>query len=79
MVGFTLNLRNALLGEVCLRLCPIDRPLLDWKLETEIRKKGFLNYILDFGIRISCANWLESCPRKSLSMTEEYERFLLML
>ncbi|KAL8192763.1 hypothetical protein R6Q57_027211 [Mikania cordata] len=25
--------------EVCVRVCPIDLPVVDWKLETDIRKK----------------------------------------
>ncbi|KAI3663652.1 hypothetical protein L6452_45665 [Arctium lappa] len=30
--------------EVCVRVCPIDLPVVDWKLETDIRKKRLLNY-----------------------------------
>ncbi|KAL2943771.1 NAD(P)H-quinone oxidoreductase subunit 1 chloroplastic [Bienertia sinuspersici] len=36
--------------EVCVRVCPIDLPVVDWKLETDIRKKHLLNYNIDFGI-----------------------------
>jgi NADH-plastoquinone oxidoreductase subunit I protein len=38
--------------EVCVRVCPIDLPVVDWKLETGIRKKRLLNYSIDFGICI---------------------------
>ncbi|KAI3971091.1 hypothetical protein MKW92_018476 [Papaver armeniacum] len=38
--------------EVCVRVCPIDLPVVDWKLETDIRKKRLLNYSIDFGILI---------------------------
>ncbi|KAL5065697.1 hypothetical protein RYX36_027434 [Vicia faba] len=41
--------------EVCVRVCPIDLPVVDWKMETDIRKKRLLNYIIDFGICIFCA------------------------
>ncbi|KAL2934790.1 NAD(P)H-quinone oxidoreductase subunit I chloroplastic [Bienertia sinuspersici] len=33
--------------EVCVRVCPIDLPVVDWKLETDIRKKRLLNYSID--------------------------------
>nr|YP_009945901.1 NADH dehydrogenase subunit I [Potentilla dickinsii var. glabrata]QOE56423.1 NADH dehydrogenase subunit I [Potentilla dickinsii var. glabrata] len=59
--------------EVCVRVCPIDLPLVDWKLETDIRKKRLLNYSIDFGICIFCGNCVEYCPTNCLSMTEEYE------
>ena len=51
--------------EVCVRVCPIDLPVVDWELETNIRKKRLLNYSIDFGICIFCGN--------CVSMTEEYE------
>nr|YP_009108547.1 NADH dehydrogenase 18 kDa subunit [Utricularia macrorhiza]CDL78785.1 NADH dehydrogenase 18 kDa subunit [Utricularia macrorhiza] len=60
-------------GEVCMRVCPIDLPVIDWKLETDIRKKRLLNYSIDFGICIFCGNCVEYCPTNCLSMTEEYE------
>ncbi|MFS7987075.1 putative NADH:ubiquinone reductase (H(+)-translocating) [Helianthus anomalus] len=44
--------------EVCVRVCPIDLPVVDWKLETDIRNKRLLN---------------SYCPTNCLSMTEEYE------
>nr|QZP42472.1 NADH-plastoquinone oxidoreductase subunit I [Hansenia forbesii] len=59
--------------EVCVRVCPIDLPVVDWKLETAIRKKRLLNYSIDFGICIFCGNCVEYCPTNCLSMTEEYE------
>nr|YP_009643706.1 NADH dehydrogenase subunit I [Mazus pumilus]WGC93170.1 NADH-plastoquinone oxidoreductase subunit I [Mazus caducifer]WGC93255.1 NADH-plastoquinone oxidoreductase subunit I [Mazus pumilus var. delavayi]AWK29703.1 NADH dehydrogenase subunit I [Mazus pumilus]QCW08136.1 NADH dehydrogenase subunit I [Mazus pumilus]QOD41039.1 NADH-plastoquinone oxidoreductase subunit I [Mazus pumilus] len=59
--------------EVCVRVCPIDLPVVDWKLETDIRKKRLLNYSIDFGICIFCGNCVEYCPTNCLSMTEEYE------
>uniref|UniRef100_A0A7N2N895 4Fe-4S ferredoxin-type domain-containing protein n=1 Tax=Quercus lobata TaxID=97700 RepID=A0A7N2N895_QUELO len=36
--------------EVCVRVCPMDLPVVDWELETNIRKKSLLNYSIDFGI-----------------------------
>lgn len=59
--------------EVCVRVCPIDLPVVDWKLETDIQKKRLLNYSIDFGICIFCGNCVEYCPTNCLSMTEEYE------
>ncbi|MBN8086377.1 4Fe-4S binding protein, partial [Vibrio vulnificus] len=59
--------------EVCVRVCPINLPVVDWKLETDIRKKRLLNYSIDFGICIFCGNCVEYCPTNCLSMTEEYE------
>ena len=59
--------------EVCVRVCPIDLPVVDWKFETDIRKKRLLNYSIDFGICIFCGNCVEYCPTNCLSMTEEYE------
>ncbi|MFS8006622.1 hypothetical protein Hanom_Chr14g01251381 [Helianthus anomalus] len=50
-----------------------DLPVVDWKLETDIRKKRLLNYSIDFGICIFCGNCVEYCPTNCLSMTEEYE------
>ncbi|PWA50281.1 NADH dehydrogenase subunit 1, plastid (chloroplast) [Artemisia annua] len=52
---------------------PIDLPVVDWKLETDIRKKRLLNYSIDFGVCIFCGNCVEYCPTNCLSMTEEYE------
>ncbi|KAL4653671.1 hypothetical protein ACB092_01G322200 [Castanea dentata] len=58
---------------VCVRVCPVDLPVVDWELETNIRKKRLLNYSIDFGICIFCGNCVEYCPTNCLSMTEEYE------
>ena len=44
--------------EVCVRACPIDLPVVDWKLETDLRKKRLLNCSIDFGICIFCGNCL---------------------
>ncbi|GAY59049.1 hypothetical protein CUMW_191600 [Citrus unshiu] len=44
--------------EVCVRVCPIDLPVVDWKFETDIRKKRLLNYSIDFGICIFCEHEL---------------------
>ncbi|KAH9733809.1 NAD(P)H-quinone oxidoreductase subunit I [Citrus sinensis] len=43
---------------VCVRVCPIDLPVVDWKFETDIRKKRLLNYSIDFGICIFCEHEL---------------------
>ncbi|KAK8356415.1 hypothetical protein V6Z12_A05G353300 [Gossypium hirsutum] len=59
--------------EVCVRVCPIDLPVVDWKFEMDIRKKRLLNYSIDFGICIFCSNCIEYCPTNCASMTEEYE------
>ncbi|KAL5053357.1 hypothetical protein RYX36_034039 [Vicia faba] len=59
--------------EACVRVCPIYLPVVDWKMETDIRKKRLLNYSIDFGICIFCGNCIEYCPTNYLSMTEEYE------
>jgi len=32
--------------EVCVRVCPIDLPIVDWKLETDIQKNGCLITVL---------------------------------
>ncbi|KAF6147442.1 hypothetical protein GIB67_022102 [Kingdonia uniflora] len=59
--------------EVCVCVCPIDLPVVDWRLETDIRKKQLLNYCINFEICIFCGNCVEYCPRNCLSMIEEYE------
>ncbi|KAF8657215.1 hypothetical protein HU200_009881 [Digitaria exilis] len=30
--------------EVCVRVCPIDLPLVDWRFEKDIKRKQLLNY-----------------------------------
>uniref|UniRef100_UPI00315CE5A5 NADH-plastoquinone oxidoreductase subunit I n=1 Tax=Pyrola atropurpurea TaxID=642525 RepID=UPI00315CE5A5 len=59
--------------EACSRICPIDLPVVDWKLRTDIQKKELFYYSIDYGICIFCENCVEYCPTNCLSMTEEYE------
>ena len=59
--------------EVCVRVCPIDLPVVDWRFEKDIKRKQLLNYSIDFGVCIFCGNCVEYCPTSCLSMTEEYE------
>uniref|UniRef100_A0AAT9UUC5 NAD(P)H-quinone oxidoreductase subunit I, chloroplastic n=1 Tax=Pallavicinia longispina TaxID=280536 RepID=A0AAT9UUC5_9MARC len=59
--------------EVCVRVCPINLPVVDWKLKKTMKKKRLRSYSIDFGICIFCGNCVEYCPTNCLSMTEEYE------
>lgn len=59
--------------EVCVRVCPIDLPVVDWRFEKDIKRKQLLNYSIDFRVCIFCGNCVEYCPTSCLSMTEEYE------
>lgn len=59
--------------EVCVRVCPINLPVVDWVLNKETKKKELSNYSIDFGVCIFCGNCVEYCPTNCLSMTEEYE------
>ena len=59
--------------EVCVRVCPINLPVVDWVMNKETKKKELLNYSIDFGVCIFCGNCVEYCPTNCLSMTEEYE------
>nr|YP_009555476.1 NADH dehydrogenase subunit I [Dendrolycopodium obscurum]AZU95330.1 NADH dehydrogenase subunit I [Dendrolycopodium obscurum] len=59
--------------EVCVRVCPINLPVVDWEFERNIRKKQLKSYSIDFGVCIFCGNCVEYCPTNCLSMTEEYE------
>ncbi|KAG6539921.1 hypothetical protein Mapa_018762 [Marchantia paleacea] len=59
--------------EVCVRVCPINLPVVDWELKKTIKKKQLKNYSIDFGVCIFCGNCVEYCPTNCLSMTEEYE------
>ena len=59
--------------EVCVRVCPINLPVVDWVMNKETKKKELRNYSIDFGVCIFCGNCVEYCPTNCLSMTEEYE------
>jgi len=48
--------------EVCVLVCPIDLPTVDWKLEADIRKKRLFSYSIDFEICIFCGNGVHICP-----------------
>lgn len=59
--------------EVCVRVCPINLPVVDWEFNKAAKKKELLSYSIDFGVCIFCGNCVEYCPTNCLSMTEEYE------
>jgi NAD(P)H-quinone oxidoreductase subunit I len=59
--------------EVCVRVCPINLPVVDWDYQKAIKKKQLRSYSIDFGVCIFCGNCVEYCPTNCLSMTEEYE------
>jgi NAD(P)H-quinone oxidoreductase subunit I len=59
--------------EVCVRVCPINLPVVDWVMNKDTKKKELRNYSIDFGVCIFCGNCVEYCPTNCLSMTEEYE------
>jgi len=59
--------------EVCVRVCPINLPVVDWEYNSEIKKKELKSYSIDFGVCIFCGNCVEYCPTNCLSMTEEYD------
>ena len=59
--------------EVCVRVCPINLPVVDWEFNKELKKKELKHYSIDFGVCIFCANCVEYCPTNCLSVTEEYE------
>ncbi|WP_218079529.1 NADH-quinone oxidoreductase subunit NuoI [Anthocerotibacter panamensis] len=59
--------------EICVRVCPIDLPVVDWEFNKSTKKKELNSYSIDFGICILCGNCVEYCPTNCLSMTPEYE------
>nr|YP_007374850.1 NAD(P)H-quinone oxidoreductase subunit I [Ophioglossum californicum]AGC26763.1 NAD(P)H-quinone oxidoreductase subunit I [Ophioglossum californicum]QXF60136.1 NADH dehydrogenase subunit I [Ophioglossum vulgatum] len=59
--------------EVCVRVCPINLPVVDWEFRRNVGKKQLKSYTIDFGVCIFCGNCVEYCPTNCLSMTEEYE------
>ena len=59
--------------EVCVRVCPINLPVVDWQFNKSAKKKELKHYSIDFGVCIFCGNCVEYCPTNCLSMTEEYE------
>ncbi|KAJ7528775.1 hypothetical protein O6H91_15G019200 [Diphasiastrum complanatum] len=59
--------------EVCIHVCPITLPVVDWKFETNIRKKQLKSYSIDFEVYIFCRNCIEYCTTNGLSTTEKYE------
>jgi NAD(P)H-quinone oxidoreductase subunit I len=59
--------------EVCVRVCPINLPVVDWEFNKPAKKKELKHYSIDFGVCIFCGNCVEYCPTNCLSMTEEYE------
>ena len=59
--------------EVCVRVCPINLPIVDWEFNKVTKKKELKHYSIDFGVCIFCGNCVEYCPTNCLSMTEEYE------
>ena len=48
--------------EVCVRVCPINLPVVDWEFEKANKKKKLKQYIIDFGVCIFCGNCVEYCP-----------------
>jgi NAD(P)H-quinone oxidoreductase subunit I len=59
--------------EVCVRVCPINLPVVDYDFNKATKKKELKSYSIDFGVCIFCGNCVEYCPTNCLSMTEEYE------
>ena len=59
--------------EVCVRVCPINLPVVDYEFNKAAKRKELKSYSIDFGVCIFCGNCVEYCPTNCLSMTEEYE------
>jgi NADH-plastoquinone oxidoreductase subunit I protein len=59
--------------KVCVHVCFINLPIVDWKLRKNKRKKQLKSYSIDFGICVFCGNCVEYCPMNCLLMIEEYE------
>ncbi|SRR5579883_96095 len=59
--------------EVCVRVCPVNLPVVDWEFDKVNRKKKLNHYSIDFGACLFCGNCVEFCPTNCLSFTEEYE------
>ncbi|KAL2897490.1 NAD(P)H-quinone oxidoreductase subunit I chloroplastic [Bienertia sinuspersici] len=58
---------------LCVRVCPIDLLVVDWKLESYFRKKRLLNYSIDSEFVYFMVIVLSIVQTNCLSMTEEYE------
>ena len=52
--------------EVCVRVCPINLPVVDWVMNKETKKKELRNYSIDFGVCIFCGNCVEYCPTNEM-------------
>lgn len=59
--------------EVCVRVCPINLPVVDWVFNKQYKKKELKHYSIDFGVCIFCGNCVEFCPTNCISFTEEYD------
>ncbi|MBD2359678.1 NAD(P)H-quinone oxidoreductase subunit I [Anabaena minutissima FACHB-250] len=59
--------------EVCVRVCPINLPVVDWEFDQATKKKKLKHYSIDFGVCIFCGNCVEYCPTNCISFTEEYD------
>ncbi|KAJ7555502.1 hypothetical protein O6H91_05G041900 [Diphasiastrum complanatum] len=59
--------------EVCIHVCPITLPVVDWEIERNIRKKQSKNYSIDFEVCIFCGNYVKYCTTNCLSTPKKYE------
>jgi len=48
--------------EVCVCVCLINLPIVDWKLRKNKRKRQLKNYRIDFEVCIFYENYVEYCP-----------------